>query len=114
MNKRFEDTRLNVYVNLDCTLPALLRLKVGQNLILVRFVDNPEAPFLERLRLPAPCFVTADVKHGLQIPGQPAGTYVVGLGLVNNAGKGAIEISFRSQDACVKNPVNMRLPFEVV
>lgn len=92
----------NVYVDLDA-LPAALQLKVGQNLIFVRAFSRVGEPFLRSLKMPAPCFVTADkVDYGTKIPDQPADTFVLALGLVNAAGSGEILIRFACQTGCQK------------
>ncbi len=113
MNRRFEDSRLNVYVNLDCALPASLKLQLGQNLLFVREFSKASGPFLQQLSMPEPYFVTANLSYGVQIPGQPEGTYLVGLGLVHSVGNGVILISFRAQVSCTPSQVSMRLPFVI-
>lgn len=103
----------NVYVNLDRTLPLCLKLKQGQNLIFIREFSCAGGPFLHSLKMPEPCFVTAPVSHGVRFPGQPEATYVLGLGLVNSAGKGEILIEFDSQSPCTAARFTKRLPFNI-
>lgn len=89
----------NRYVNLDRQLPALLRLRVGQNLIFLRDISCAGGPFLRALKMPAPCFVQAgDVPYGTKIPGQAEDTYVVALGLVDSTGHGEILIEFSNNE----------------
>lgn len=89
----------NRYVNLDRELPVLVRLRVGQNLILLRDFCCAGEPFLRSVKMPAPCLMQADdLPYGTKIPGQPEGTYVAALGLVNEAGHGEILIEFSSSE----------------
>ena len=104
----------NRYVNLDRQLPALLRLRLGQNLIFLRDFSCAGGPFLRSLKMPSPCFMQADdVPYGTKIPGQPEGTYIVALGLVNEAAHGEILIQFSSTE---RGPCDrtVRLKFSAV
>lgn len=104
----------NVYVNLDCALPASLRLSVGQSLIFVRAFSFAGGPFLHSLTMPSPCFVSADdVRYGTQIAGQPSGTYIVALGLVHSAGTGEIAIQFASRSPGSVSPRPKQLKFTI-
>ena len=101
----------NVYVDLDSALTGQLKLKVGQNLIFIRAFSCAGGPFLRSLKMPVPYFVTADINHGTQIPGQPKDTYVVALGLVHSAGTGEILIRFEPQTSCQNQRRLVRLKF---
>jgi hypothetical protein len=100
MSTNVKTAPLNVYVNLDCTAPASLRLKGGQNLLFVRSFRCAGGAFVRSLYMPAPCFVTADdVAYGTAIVGQPPGTYIVALALVHSEGTGEIVIRFEAQSS---------------
>ncbi len=113
MSTVLDDASLNVYVNLDRTLPASLKLKVGQNLLFVRALSNASGPILRKLTMPKPYFVTADLSYGLHVPGQPQGTYILALGLVHTAGKAAIQIEFAPEDICAALPKSLSLSVEI-
>lgn len=104
----------NVFVDVDA-LPDSLNLIVGQNLIFVRAFAATGNALLNSITMPAACFVVAGkVDHGMNIPGQPANTYIAGLALVNAEGSGDIWIRFQSRNGCSSSPVQtVRLPFTV-
>lgn len=85
----------NVYVDIDQTPSAPIQLKIGQNLVLIR-LNLSGGKFLHQLDLPASNFVPQPiVNHGLTLlPGQPAGSHIVGIGMAQQSGSGGITVQF--------------------
>ncbi|MBX9570058.1 MAG: hypothetical protein K2X77_14255 [Candidatus Obscuribacterales bacterium] len=82
----------NVFVNLDRPLPAHLKLKLGQNIAIVRDVSSAGENIVRSLIMSDPLVQDDKVSSGLHIPGQPADTFVVGLGAALKEGSGEITI----------------------
>ncbi|MBX9687406.1 MAG: hypothetical protein K2X27_11935 [Candidatus Obscuribacterales bacterium] len=103
----------NVYVNLDCRVPASLKLSVGHNLVILRNLSAAGGKLLRCVQMPSPCFVSATVPYGTTFPGQPQDTYVVALGLVAVCGTGEIVIQFcKSAEPC-SVPRSIRIGFSI-
>jgi hypothetical protein len=99
----------NVFVNLDRPLPAHLKVKVGQNIAIVRDVSSAGENVVQSLIMPDPLLQDDKVSTGLHIPGQPTDTFVVGLAAALKEGTGEITIRLGPPGARL-----LRLPFTVV
>ncbi len=98
----------NVFVNLDRPLPAHLKIKVGQNIAIVRDVSSAGESVVQSLIMPDPLLQDDTVSTGLQIPGQPTDTFVVGLAAALKEGTGEITARLSHLRARL-----LRLPFTV-
>lgn len=98
----------NAFLNLDEPLPPNLKLKLGQNIVIVQNVSNAGQNVVRSLVMSSPLVQNDKISHGLQLPGQPSDTFIVGLGAALQEGTGEIKIRLGP-------PANtqIRLPFAV-
>lgn len=98
----------NVFVNLDRPLPARLNLRKSQTIAIVRDVSSAADNVVRSLTMPRPILQADKVDYGLQLPGQPVDTFIVGLGAAWAEGCGEITIRLGS-------PSNklIRIPFKI-
>lgn len=104
----------NVYVDIEQTPAAPVQLTIGQNLVLVR-LNMSGGKFLHQLDLPASNFTQQPiVNHGMTpLPGQPAGTHIVGIGTAQQSGSGGILVQFAPPNPMYPPYAPSSIPFVI-